>query len=166
MADNYTTNAGAGGSTFASDEISSVQHPRVKVEWGTDGTVNDAQISAPLPTQTTIESTQMTNVGTVVTPKFAVITASSSGNNSLVSAVSGKKIRVLALWLTANGTVNVKFVSATTPDITGLAYLVVNTGFVLPFNPVGWFETATTSALQINLSAGTAVGGSLTYVEI
>ena len=50
----------------------------------------------------------MTNVGTVVTPKFAVITASSSGNNSLVSAVSGKKIRVLALWLTANGTVNVK----------------------------------------------------------
>lgn len=30
MADNFVANAGSGGSTFASDDISSVQYPRVK----------------------------------------------------------------------------------------------------------------------------------------
>lgn len=167
MADNYVTNTGAGGSTFASDDIGGTQHPRVKVEWGTDGTVNDAQIAAPLPTQTTIESTQMSDVGTIITPKFVAITASTSGNNTLLAAVTAKKIRVLALWLTSNGTVNAKFQSgAGGTDITGLAYLVVNTGMVLPFNPVGWFETGSNTLLNLNLSAAIAVGGSLVYVEI
>lgn len=51
MADNYTANAGSGGSTFASDDISSVQHPRVKVEWGVDGTAVDTSVTNPMPTQ-------------------------------------------------------------------------------------------------------------------
>ena len=37
--------------------------------------------------------------GTVLTPKRAVISASSSGVNALISAVTGKKIRVLSLVL-------------------------------------------------------------------
>lgn len=41
MADNFTANAGSGGSTFASDDISSVQYPRVKVSGGRDGVVAD-----------------------------------------------------------------------------------------------------------------------------
>lgn len=167
MADSYITNPGTGGSTFAADDIASVLHPRVKMEWGTDGTVNDAQVAAPLPTQASIESTQMTSVGTIITPKYASIAVSSSGNNTLVAAVTSKKIRVLSLWLTSNGSVNAKFQSgAGGTDLTGFAYLVVNTGFVLPFNPVGWFETASNTLLNLNLSAGIAVGGSLTYVEI
>lgn len=51
MADNFTANAGSGGSTFASDDISSVQHPRVKVEWGVDGSAVDASVTNPLPMQ-------------------------------------------------------------------------------------------------------------------
>ena len=38
MADNFVANPGSGGSTFASDDISSVQYPRVKPSWGADGT--------------------------------------------------------------------------------------------------------------------------------
>lgn len=40
-ADNFVANAGAGGSTFASDDISSVQYPRVKHSWGRDGVASD-----------------------------------------------------------------------------------------------------------------------------
>lgn len=50
MADNFTANAGSGGSTFASDDISSVQYPRIKLIHGADGT-NDGDVStaSPLP---------------------------------------------------------------------------------------------------------------------
>lgn len=167
MADNFVTNAGAGGSTFASDDISSVQHPRVKIEWGADGTANDASAAAPVPVQAVLDTAAIGNAGALLTPKFAAIAASASGNNTLLAAVTSKKIRVLALYLVSNGTVNVKFQSgAGGTDLTGLAYLVVNTGFVLPFNPVGWFETASNTLLNANLSAAIAVGGSLVYVEV
>jgi hypothetical protein len=167
MADNFTANPGSGGSTFASDDISSVQYPRVKPSWGADGSATDTSYAAPMPVSATLESSQMSNVGTILTPKFAAIALSSSGNTTVVAAVTSKKIRVLSLWLVANGTVNVKFQTGTGgTDLTGLAYLVVNTGMVLPFNPAGWFETGSGVLLNANLSAAIAVGGSLSYVEI
>lgn len=91
MADGYVTNAGVGGNTFASDDIGGTHHPRVKVEWGADGSATDASVAAPLPVQSADESNQMTAGGTVVTPKFAVISASASGDNAIVAAVTGKK---------------------------------------------------------------------------
>jgi hypothetical protein len=48
MADNFVANAGSGGSTFASDDISSVQFPRVKLTLGADGT-NDGDLSLTNP---------------------------------------------------------------------------------------------------------------------
>ena len=51
MADNFTANPGSGGSTFASDDISSVQYPRVKVSWGVDGAAVDASVTDPIPVQ-------------------------------------------------------------------------------------------------------------------
>lgn len=102
---------------------------------------------------------------TPLTPKFAAISASSSGQTSVVGSVSAKKIRVLRLSLVANAATNVKFQSNST-DLTGLYYLVANTGWVEAYCPVGIFETAAGETLNINLSAAQAVGGSLTYVEV
>ena len=102
---------------------------------------------------------------TAVTPKFAAIAASSSGDNSVVSAVTGKKIRVLAYALVASGAVNAKWRSATT-DKTGLLYLVANTGVATANSPVGLFETAVNEALNLNLSGAVAVGGHLVYIEV
>jgi hypothetical protein len=48
MADNFATNAGSGGSTFASDDITSVHYPRIKLVHGADGT-NDGDISTANP---------------------------------------------------------------------------------------------------------------------
>lgn len=52
MADNFVANPGSGGSTFASDDISAVQYPRIKLIHGADGT-NDGDVStaSPMPTR-------------------------------------------------------------------------------------------------------------------
>lgn len=51
MADNVTLNAGTGGSTLASDDIGGIQHQRVKLVLGADGTSNgDVALANPIPT--------------------------------------------------------------------------------------------------------------------
>lgn len=167
MSDNFTANAGSGGSTFASDDVGGVQHPRIKVEWGVDGTVNDASASAPLPTSAAAESSQMTILGVPVTPLFAAIDATTNPDNTIVAAVAAKKIRVLAAFLVAAGTTTVRFESgAGGGALTGQMNLVANTGFVLPFNPAGWFETGVNTLLNLELSAAVSVDGSLTYITV
>lgn len=126
-----------------------------------------ASDNTPFNVSASSETSQVFSGTTALTPKFAVITASSSGATTIVSAVSSKKLRVLALNLIANAAVNVKWQSHVTPtDKTGLAYLGANGGYILPFNPVGWFETVSGEALDINLSGAVAVGGHLTYIEV
>ena len=49
FADNFTTNPGSGGSTFASDDVGGIQHTRVKSGWGADGVYNDPSDAAPFP---------------------------------------------------------------------------------------------------------------------
>ena len=53
MADNYVTNPGTGGDTFAADDVGGIKTPRVKLQWGPDGTVNDADVATgkPIPVQ-------------------------------------------------------------------------------------------------------------------
>lgn len=108
------------------------------------------------------------NDGTQLTPKFAKVQLSASGE--LVAAVTGKKIRVLQYKLMANGAVNTKFQgdSGGTPvDLTGLSYFAAaGSGESVGFSPVGLFETASGKNLYLNLSASTAVGGFITYVEV
>lgn len=104
---------------------------------------------------------------TALTPKFAIIDAASSGDNTLVAAVASRKLRVLALVLVAAGTVNVRFESgAGGTALSGQLNLVANTGFSLGFNPVGWFETASNTLLNLELSAAISVDGMLVYVEV
>jgi len=167
MADNFVANSGSGGATFAADDISSVYYPRIKISWGADGSATDASVAAPMPVQASLESTQMTDSGTVVTPKFAIIDAASSGDNTLVAAVASKKIRVVSAFLVSAGTVNVRFESgASGTALTGQMNLVANTGFALPFNPAGWFQTGTNTLLNLELSAAISVDGCLTYIEV
>lgn len=113
-----------------------------------------------------LDSAAMQSGNDQVTPKFVSIAASASGDNTLVSGVASKKIRVLSYVLMSNGTVNAKFQSSTGGDITGLLYLVANTGASSGFSPVGHFETVAGEDLQLNLSGAIAVGGHLTYIEV
>lgn len=96
------------------------------------------------------------------------ITAASAGDNALLAAVAGKRIRVHALDVfngvaTAN---TVKFRSAAN-DISLPVTLpgVAGADVTLPAVPQGsyHFQTNVGEALNINLSAATAVGGVLSY---
>ena len=101
------------------------------------------------------------------TPKFAVINNNTNGDNTLVAAVASRKIRVVSLFVVSAGTTTVRFESgASGTALTGTMPLVANVGFVLPFNPAGWFETAVNTLLNMELNAAVAVHGSLTYVEV
>lgn len=140
-----------------------------------DNNIGNVDIASALPAGTNLlgrtsasnETSTVYNGTTALTPKYAVIDAATSGNNTLVSAVADKKIRVLALWLVSAGTVNTRFESgADGTALTGQANLIVNTGFVLPYNPVGWFETGSNTLLNLELSAAVSCDGSLVYVEV
>lgn len=110
----------------------------------------------------------MKNGATTLTPKYAKIAASASGNNTLIAAVTGKKIRVLAYNFMGAGAVNAKFQDgAGGTDLTGLKYIAAaGGGICAPFNPVGWFETTAATLLNLNLSGAVGVGGEITYVEV
>jgi hypothetical protein len=107
------------------------------------------------------------DAGTDRTVKYAAIDAASSGDNTLLAAVASRKIRVLSCFLVAAGSVNVRFEDgAGGTALTGQMNLVANTGFVLPYNPHGWFETSVNTLLNLELSAAVSVDGCLTYAEV
>lgn len=99
--------------------------------------------------------------------RYAAIDAATSGDNTAVSAVTGKKIRVLSCFMVAAGAVNARFESgAGGTALTGQMKLTTNGGFVLPFNAGGWFETAAGSLLNLELSGAVSVDGSLSYILV
>ncbi len=111
---------------------------------------------------------RVTNIGDATSiVKYGVIDVASSGNNTIqASAGSGKKIKVLSAFLISAGTVTARFEDgADGTALTGQMNLVVNTGFVLPYNPEGWFETSDDTLLNLELSAGVSVDGCFSYVE-
>lgn len=98
---------------------------------------------------------------------YAAIDAASSGDNTLVAAVTGKKIRVISLFYIAAGTVTTRFEAGTggTP-LTGQMNHAVNTGLCLPHNKNGWFETTAGALLNLELSGAVSVDGALSYILI
>lgn len=96
--------------------------------------------------------------------KYAIINANTSGYTTVVSAVSEKRIVVVAFGLVANGEVVVKFATNST-DITGSMKLVEGGGIAHAYE-WGLFRTNIGEALRIHLSSNTQVGGYLVYKEV
>lgn len=171
MADNLTISTAGGTITLGTDEISSVHYQRNKLFFGVDG-ANDGDVSQtlPLPVSSALRTDVIQNAGSQLTPKFAIISGATSGDNTLVAAVASKKIRVLALHVTASGTAaatKIRFESgAGGTALTGQMDIAQYAGFTLPFNPVGWFETASGVLLNMELDAAEQTDGMLVYVEV
>ena len=100
--------------------------------------------------------------------QYAVIAAATLDNNTLVAAVTGRRIRVLSLFLVASGGANsIRFESAASGTaLTGVMDIVADGQLVLPYNPEGWFQTVAAQLLNLELSAATSVAGGLSYVEV
>lgn len=167
MAENITLPGS--GSVVATDDCTintvAVQVQRVKAGWGADSAYNDAQVALPLPVQETPESSQMAMAGTIVTPQYAVINVSSNGDNSIVAAIAGKVIRVLAYTIVADAAVVVKWFSgAGGTAISGGMSFSANGGATPPYCQVGHFQTGVNTALVLNLSGAVGARGHLTYI--
>lgn len=96
--------------------------------------------------------------------KFKAIALTGSGD--LVDAVTGRKIRLLALWGHGTTSGTIKFQSGATTDLTGAAKVADGSALILPFNPMGWFETAVAEKLNAVLATMTAFNGAMLYVEV
>lgn len=108
---------------------------------------------------------------TVLTPKFAKANvAASTTDGNIVTAVGGKKIRVLEFRLHAGGTAttvtfNSKPAGAGTA-ISELFALGINGMRDDGFSPIGHFETVTGEGLTVTTGAGATTGIGVVYVEI
>ena len=102
--------------------------------------------------------------------KRAAISGATSGNNTVVAAVTGKKIKVLALHITAAAAVDVRFEDGAGGDpLTGVMSLTDTNGLAitLPAAPPGyhWFETTAATLLNMELGGAVQVSGCLVYYE-
>jgi hypothetical protein len=96
--------------------------------------------------------------------KFASVAVGADATGALVAAVTGSKIRVIAALVNqaASGSATLQFKSATTA-LTGVLTTAGDQVYlVLPFNPAGWFETASGQALNLT-TVSTAAGGCVVY---
>jgi len=170
------------GNKIATDEVtvgSETMHAqRQKLIHGVDGTNSgDVAHSNPLPVSAQLAADFMTASGTALTPKFAVINLTATG--TLVAAVTGKKIRVLSVFMTievvtGDETYTFKDGAAGTAisgAIGDTAMTVLATvppiPCSMPFCPVGLFETTAATLLELSLAGTTPnAQGFLTYVEV
>ncbi len=96
----------------------------------------------------------------------AAIAASSSGDNTIVAAVTGERIRVLAFCIVAAGTCTARFEDgAGGAALTGQISLSDTSGVNSGYCPVGHFETTPGTLLNLELSAAVSVAGWLVYEE-
>ena len=100
---------------------------------------------------------------------FANVAASQTDSN-IVSAVSGKVIRVVQLFALAGATqTNLTFNSKPAGSgvaISPLMYNAISGGEVLPLTPYGWFETVRGEGLTVTTGAGATTGILIGYIEV
>ena len=94
--------------------------------------------------------------------------AASSTDSVLVSAATGKKITVLSVVINQGDTTpsDVTFNSKGAGSGTAISPALkaaANGGFVIPFNPRGWFETNSGEGLTVSTGAGSNTAIIVTY---
>jgi len=159
VADNITIKDGASNDrVVATDEISAVHYERNKLSIGDDGVAVDASLRAPVPVA----------FGAQPVSDFQerAINCSTSGDNTLVTGVSGQSIRVYAFFLMVSGAVNLKFKDGAATDFFP-AWPFLSAGAGWEKDPMGrpWLTTSGGNALVLNLSAAVQVSGRLYYTQ-
>lgn len=103
---------------------------------------------------------------TALTPKFAALTITSgSGDQTIVNAVAGKRIRVLSYMVSFNSAVAASFKTGGGSQVGRTIYGAQYASQGQAFSPVGHFQTALGEALLFNLASSGTASVNLTYVE-
>jgi hypothetical protein len=90
---------------------------------------------------------------------------SASGNVDVVTAVSGSKLRVMAMTITSLSGCTVKIQTGGTADRTPPFHLGAN-GNLTQANPLGLFESVTSEKLNAVVSGSTVYTVMLSYREV
>ena len=90
---------------------------------------------------------------------------SASGNVDVVTAVSGSKLRVMAMTITTLSGCTVKLQSGASTDKTPPFHLGAN-GNLTQSNPLGLFESATSEKINAVVSGSTVYTVMLSYSEV
>lgn len=93
-------------------------------------------------------------------------TTTAAGDNTVITAVAGFKIRVLGALAVAKVATDIKFKSGAGTDISGTFGLAAGGGMTLPVAADGWCETAAGQPLVLNSSAAAQVGLQLIYALV
>ena len=95
------------------------------------------------------------------------ISAASSGNNTLLAASTGYKIRVISYTLVAASTVTASFQDgASGTALTGAMTLIAGVPLVVNFQREGHFQTTVSTLLNLSLGGAVQVSGHLTYALV
>lgn len=103
--------------------------------------------------------------------KYAVVDTATSGDNTIVPAVTSKRIRVVSYQLVAAGTVTARWKDGASINLSGAMSMAV--GIPLAAGAAaeahggqqGYFETSTGNALVLNLGGNVQVSGHISYTE-
>lgn len=96
--------------------------------------------------------------------RSAVIDAVKDGDNTIVAAVPGKRIRVTSFLIVGAGSVTARFESgAGGTALSGQMTMAAGSVVALPYNEAGYFEAAENTLLNLELSGAVSVDGCLTY---
>lgn len=119
MADNFVTNTASGGVVFASDEITSVHHPYVKVEFGANDSATPVSSAAPFPV-TLVSETLAGNLDVNLAASAATVTVAgtvtaNAGTGTFTTAPTATLVDDAAF---TPGTTPILMVGATFDDVT------------------------------------------------
>ena len=100
-----------------------------------------------------------------VAPSSSSIDVSTSGNNTLIAAVTGQIIRVYQIFIVFNGDVNIIFRDGASTGLTGTMNMLSNGTFVLDYSGRPWFTTASGNAFVLNLSGAVQASGRVYFLQ-
>lgn len=143
--------------------------------------VNNSSITSALPAGsaliasvraiTTPDMSTVYNGVTAIVTTIQNIAVGSLGFSTLIGTVAGQRIKVLQMNFVVQSACAVYAVSGSNAaPIWGSSvrplYFSATGGIVLPYNPNGYFQSASGEGILINLSTSVSIGGSVTYALI
>lgn len=146
------------GTAIAIDRVSGSDYQMTKVVWGGVGVVTEIAAVTPLPMQPGLKLTeQLTR---------ATISIASSGDNSIIAAVSAQYVRIYAIMFTCASQVAVKLGESGPTYYTGAMTFGSGGGILLTQQGEPHFmSTAVNKSFLINLSAAIQVSGTVWYTQ-
>lgn len=133
-----------------------------------DASATTQPVSGPLTNAQLVAATVLVESTTTKTVKFAKIdTATSGAGNTIVAAVTSKKITVLAYSFVVSGAVTAQWFTGTSASLSGAMSFAANGGIskVAPNIEVPLLQTVSGEALKMTLGGAIQVSGELTYYE-